>query len=278
MELTFALLNALRNAAGPEVRGVELATAHSILLTHVSGSQLTVSAQTLAPHIMGDPEKLLTEARGALAALSRMADSAQQAGLEDGRKKVVPVIRPSEWVETAGRQTGGSLVEAKLAIPFGRSLFITFAIEHADRRVPVLDWPLIAGIDPPALFELARENQLRMVKDTLQDLSATNLGMGDGTFFLRSKNLQAASLILQPFAWELITRFAPELPKATIGAVVGPESILFGPSDPSETELNADMLRALLRGLRKSFGGGGGDWGEDIFTFEDLKGLPRCVD
>jgi hypothetical protein len=276
MELTSALLNALRDAAGPDVKSIELALPHSILLTHVSGTQLRVNAHALAPHIMGDPEKLVIEARGALAALTKMAEPAQPPGEQDVQALIVPVLRSADWIEAAARQSRDDLVKVGLALPLGRSLFITYAIEHADRRVPVLDWRELGGIKAHDLPELARENQMRMVKQTIQDLSATDLGMGDGTFFLRSKNLQAASLILQPFAWELIASFAPEPPKATIGAVVGPEAILFGPADPSDTELYAGMLRASLRGLRKSFGGDG-DWGEDIFTFDDSQGGPKCL-
>jgi hypothetical protein len=276
MDLTSALLNALHDSAGPDVRSIALAAPASIILTHVSGTQLLINVQSLAPHIMGGPEKLVAEARGALATLNSMADTTTVQANEETESRIVPVLRPADWIERANRKTGSSLVEAGLAIPFGRSLHITFAIEHTDRRIPVLDRQALGGLEPDALPELARANQLRMVKDTIQDLSATNLHMGDGTFFLRSKNLQAASLILQPFAWHLISRFAPDPPLATLGAVVGPDVIVFGPGNSSAPELYADMLRATLRGLRKSLGDGD-DWGDDIFTFTDMADIPTCL-
>lgn len=93
MDLTSAFLNALRDAAGPDVKIIELALPHSILLTHVSGTQLRVNAHALAPHIMGDPEKLVVEARGALAALTKMVEPAQPLGEQDVQALIVPVLR-----------------------------------------------------------------------------------------------------------------------------------------------------------------------------------------
>lgn len=278
MDLTTALLNSLRRAAGPEVRSIELASASSIILTHISGTQLMINTTALAPHIAGDPDRLVTEASGALAVLARMAAEKQNPQMEDIRNRVVPVLRPANWLTRAKAQAGHDLVEIGLAMPFGQSLFITFAAEHDDRRVPQLDWGGLGGVEPGALLELALANQLRLVQKSLSDLSATNLHMGDGTFFLRSKNLQAASLILQPFAWKLIERFVPKPPEAVLGAVVGPDAILFGPAEPESLGMfvYADMIRAASRGLRKSFGSED-DWGSDVFVFPATSHVPQCV-
>jgi hypothetical protein len=51
---------------------------------------------------------------------------------------------------------------------------------------------------------------------------------------------------------------------------------VFGPGNSSAPELYADMLRATLRGLRKSLGDGD-DWGDDIFTFTDMADIPTCL-
>jgi hypothetical protein len=276
MDLMQALLHALKRAAGSDVECIRQTSPDGILLTHVCGARLIVRPSALAAHVAGDPERVEAEAEGALAALAAMGSQAHESKKTDILALLVPVVRPASWIAAAQRHTGLDMIDTGLAFPLGRALFVTFAIEHVDRRVPMLDGSVLHGVSHRALLDGALANQRRMANAHAGDLLATDLHMGDGTFFLRSKNLQAASLILQPFAWRLIERFAPTPPKAVLGAVVGPDAILFGPADPDDPETYADLLRSALRGLRKSFGAED-DWGDDVFLPQDGSGLPRRV-
>lgn len=277
MELTTALLNALRSMAGAEVKSIAQTSATRIVLTHATGAQLSIDALALSAHIQGDPGRLAAEARGALAALTRIAAQAQQprdaAGVRD---RIVPVLRPAAWLAAAKAQTGRELTAEGLAHPFGRALSITFAIEYDDQRVPVLAASELGGLAVDGAMSRALANQRRILDAGAEDLVATDLHMGDGTFFLRSKNLQAASLILQPFAWRLIERFAAPAPATVLGTVVGADALLFGPSVPGSLDTSAEMLRSARTGLRKSFGGDG-DWGDDVFVFPRAAALPALL-
>jgi hypothetical protein len=274
MELTAALLSALRAHADASIKSVQQTSPTRIVITHVSGSQIAVDAMALGPHIQCDPARLEAEAKGALAALARMA--AQTPPREGAvHALIVPVLRPLSWLAAANAQTGRDLHADGLAFPFGGALIVAYAIEHDDRRVPVLEPADLKGLTRDQVLQTALANQRRMQEAGDAQLIVTDLHMGDGTFFLRSKNLQAASLILQPAIWRLIDRVAPSPPKAVLATIVSADAILFGPSQTGSRDEDAQMLRSAQTGLRKSLGGA--DWGTDVFHFPSGVQLPQAV-
>jgi hypothetical protein len=273
MELTHALLEALWTNAGVGIKNISLAKEDSILLTHISGEQLLINVHALAPHIMGDPERLLKEAQGALAALDRAASRKQRGNEEDVQAHLVPVIRHLDWLMKAGAQTGRDMLADGLAIQLSKTLFVSFALEYADRREPVLDWPSMDVTQRNALLDLALANQKRMMEAEPEALLATDLHMDDGTFFLQSKNLQAASLMLQPWIWGMSARYAAKPPEVTLAAIVSADVVAFGPADVGSQDIYAGMLTSAVRGLRKSFGGDG-EWGSEVFVFPKSARLP----
>jgi hypothetical protein len=275
MDFTIALVNALRAEAGPEVKAVAQTSATRVVITHVSGAQIAVDSLALGPHVNGDPARLVAEARGALAALNRIAAQAQEPrDTKEAAERIVPVLRPKAWLTAANTQAGRDLTADGLAFAFGPALIVTYALEYSDQRLPVLSPSDTGGLKPKDLLTMALANQRRIAEGGAEDLIATDLRMGDGTFFLQSKNLQAASLILQPFVWRLTERFVSPPPDVVLGTVVGANAIAFGPAKRESIDEYADMLRSVRTGLRKSFSGDG-DWGDDVFVFPRAAQLPQ---
>lgn len=263
MEFTDNLADALRAAAPPGDLKIGLLDDGRLILEHVSGAQLLVNPLNIAQIVNGDPQRLAEEARGAVAVLLQSASQPADTKASQ-REHLVPVIRQRDWLDAVRRQFGTDLLAEGLAAPLGKHLIVTFAFEYDDRREPMTDKTGFATADFSALLKLARANQDRMLAATSEKLLVTELVPGDCTFFLRSTNLQAASLILTSLPQQLAARMNRDAAAALLGVIVSADLITFSADGLEDMELNSGVMRSNAAGARKGFGITE-HWGDDVF-------------
>ncbi len=194
-EFTNILADALRAAAPPGDLKIGLSGDGMLILEHISGTQLLVNPMNIAQLANGDPQRLVAEAEGAIAVLLQSI-SPRAKNLASRRDHLVPVIRQKNWLDGVSKQFGTDLLAEGLAVPFGEHLIVTFAFEYEHQREPVTENPEFEEADFAALLALARTNQERMLAVAPEKLLATALVPDECEFYLRSTDLQAASLIL----------------------------------------------------------------------------------
>ncbi len=262
-EFANILADALRAAAPPGDLKIGLMRDGRLILEHSSGAQLAVNPLTIAPLVKGDPKRLVEEANGAVAVLMQIAAQRATNGASL-RDHLVPVIQPRDWLDAARKQCGIDLLAEGLASPFGEQLIVTFAFEYDDRREPMTDKNGFAGAGFAELLAIAQANQERMLAATLGKLSVTELVPTECAFFLRSTNLQAASLILTGLPQQLAAGMNREAASALLGIVVSADVIAFRAAILDDMKIDADLLVSSAIGLRKGFGMTE-NWGEDVF-------------
>jgi hypothetical protein len=224
---------------------------------------LLVNPMNIAQLVNGDPQRLVEEAQGAVAFLLKGA-SASADSTASRRDHLVPVIRQRNWLDGVSKQFGTDLLVEGLAVPFGEHLIVTFAFEYDDRREPMTANPEFEGADFFSLLALARANQERMLAATPGSLLVTELVPTECNFFLRSTNLQAASLILSGLPQHLAAGMNSEAASALLGIVVSPEVIAFRAAGWDDVKIDANLLVSNAKGLRKAFGVSE-NWGVDVF-------------
>ena len=266
-EFTNNLAAALRAAAPPGDLKIGLLDDGKLLLQHISGAQLLVNPLNIAQLVNGDPQRLTEEAEGAIAFLLQSA-SPRADDLASLRDHLVPVIRQRDWLDSARKQVGTDLLAEGLAVPFGKQLIVTFAFEYDNRREPMTDKKGFAEADFAALLVTARANQERMLAATPDKLSVVQLTPGECTFFVRSTNLQAASLILTGLPQRLATAMNREAASRIIGIIVSSDEIAFRAAAEDDVKFDVDMLRSFAARARNDFGMTE-NWGDDVFRIGD---------